>query len=135
MDDAPSDPGPFIMGPHGPVATGDNRRHAQTQLANLIPEKTIIRDGQAQVVPGKTVTFIRGCYSTDLAEEQFYLDIRERDGALCTKERWEQVYLTDNQRIELREMNVAAREQRLEQPSSSLLDKVKKQQVADGVPA
>lgn len=135
-DDAPSDPGPFIMSPHGPIATGGNRKHAQTIIANLVPERTIIRDGQTQVVPGRSVTFIRGMYSTDLAEEQFYLDIRERDGATCDKARWEEVYLTDHQRLELQKMDLSAREQRLEQDRSDLLSKVKGQHtVKDQVPA
>lgn len=136
MDDAPADPGPYIMSPHGPVATGDNRKHSQTVLAGLIPEQMVIRDGQSHIKPGKNVTFVRGMYSTTNAEEQFYLDIRQRDGALCTKERWEQVYLTDYQRLELDKMNLAAREQRLEQSESKLLQQVKSGgKVKDQVPA
>lgn len=135
MDDAPADPGPWIMTPHGPQATGGNRKHSQTVLAGIIPEKMIIRDGQSHIQSGKNITFIRGMYSTMSAEEQFYLDIMERDGGLCTKERWEQVYLTDYQRLELDKMNLAAREQRLEQNESRLLQQVKGGKVKDQVPA
>ncbi len=136
IDDAPADPGPFIMTPHGPQATGGNRKHSQTIMCNIIPEKTILRDGQPHIQMGQNVTFVRGMFSTDVAELQFYLDIRERDGGLCNKERWEQVYLTDYQRLELEKMNLAAREQRLEQGESRLLQQVKSGgKIKDQVPA
>jgi len=119
MDDAPTDPGPYING----VATGDNRKHSRTLISNLVPEKIYVQGTERHVTPGRNVEFIRGVYSTTDAEEQFYLDRRMalKQGGLCTKERWEEVYLTDNQKNELRKMDLDARERRLEIDRNELL--------------
>lgn len=120
MDDAPTDPGPFENG----VATGDNRRHSRCIVSNLVPEKHYIQGTERKHVPGRDVIFIRGTYTTEDAEEQYWLD---RKPGLCTKARWEEVYLTDHQKIELQRMEIAAARNRLEIERNELLAMAKNQ--------
>lgn len=119
MDDAPSDPGPYING----QATGGNRRDSRCVISNLVPEREYLQGTERRVMPGRNVEFIRGIYSTSDAQEQFYLDRRlaTRRSGLCTKERWQEVYLTDNQKIGIAKMELEAGQRRLEIERNELL--------------
>jgi hypothetical protein len=126
MDDAPSDQGPYMPGPNGGlIPTGDNRRHAQTVLCNLIPERINQHGHETKIVPGRNVTFIRGMYTTSDADEQFWLDKRQGRG-LCSEERWREVYLTDNQKLQFDQMRLNADRQRLTNERNELLELARK---------
>jgi len=119
MDDAPSDPGPYING----VATGGNRRDSQCMISNLVPEREYLQGTERRIMPGKNVVFVRGVYTTSDAQEQFYLDRRQaqRKSGLCSKERWQEVYLTDSQKVEIGRMQLEADRNRLEAERNELL--------------
>ncbi len=136
MDDAPTDPGPYTSaGPEG-RALHYGLRDSQTTIANLTPEKrSTDAAGNQQFHPGRNVVFHRGIYETADAEEQYYLDRREKNGGCCTEERWRQVYLSDTQRLEIDKMQLAADRQRLENDKNELLAKVKQSKEPAGARA
>ncbi len=118
LDDAPQDTG-------RPERGGmDSLRDGRTRICNIPPDKNVMRNGEIHMQPGGYVEFIRGRFSTDNPEIQYHL---EKKGGFCTEERWQAVWLSQGQQIELKEMNLRAREQRLENDRNELLTNVKKQ--------
>jgi len=116
MDDAPTVPEwrdgrPFI-----------NKAASRTQVLNVPPERQIREGEQTTRIPGGTVEFIRGMFETSDPEIQFYLD--KKDG-LCSEARWREVYLNDDEKQQMRALELSAREQRLEQRENELLATVK----------
>jgi hypothetical protein len=116
MDDAPTvtswrDGRPYI-----------DKGAARTQILNIPPEKQIREGEQTTRIPGGSVEFVRGMFETADPEIQFYL---ERKGGLCSEERWREVYLNDDEKNQIRNMDLAAREQRLVDRENELLTSVK----------
>lgn len=116
MDDAPThtewrDGRPFI-----------NKGASQTIVLNVPPERKE-RDGdEVRTIPGGSVTFVRGMFETADPEIQFYLD---RKNNLCSEARWRDVYLNDDEKINIRNLELAARESRLQERENELLASVK----------
>jgi hypothetical protein len=131
MDDAPSDPGPYVDGPGGErIPSYGNMAHAQTIICNLVPCKLVVGvDGIQREQPGRNVTFVRGMFQTTDPEFQYWLDKRS---GLCSRERWEQVYLSPSQRLEMREHALAVESKRIETQKNDLLAMVQKQQQQKG---
>lgn len=123
MDDAPTDPGGREPGTFRPL--GIPLRDSQTIICNLIPERKEMHGNDIHRIPGRNVTFKRGLYETADPEEQYYLDKRIGKG-LCNRERWEQVYLTPEQRMQMDHMKLEADNKRLEQERNELLAQVQK---------
>lgn len=99
-----------------------NKRDSCTRVLNIPPEKKVEEAGEIQRIPGGIVDFVRGMFATTDPEIQFYLDKKE---GLCSKERWEEVYLTDNEKMELHKLKMQSQFNRLEQNYNELLAKVK----------
>jgi hypothetical protein len=118
LADAPTDTG-------RPERGGmDSLRDGRTRICNIPPDKQAVVNGELRGIPGGYVEFIRGRYSSDNPEIQYCLD---KKGGFCTQERWESVWLSQSQQLELKEMSLHAREQRLENERNELLSQVKKQ--------
>jgi hypothetical protein len=116
LADAPSDPG------HPERGGMDSMRDGRTRVCNIPPDKTVLRNGEAAIVPGGYVEFVRGRFSTTDPEIQYYLD---KKGGYCTESQWEAVWLSQGQQLKLKEMALNAREQRLEMERNELLTQVK----------
>lgn len=116
MDDAPSDPG------HADKGGMDSLRDGRTRICNVPPDKVVLRNGETALIPGGYVEFIRGRFATSNPEVQYALD---KKGGFCSEERWQQVWLSQAQQFELREMQLRAREQRLENDRNELLSQTK----------
>ena len=99
-----------------------NKGISQTQILNIPPEKQIREGDGITRIPGGSVTFVRGLYETTNPEIQFYLD---RKAGLCTQARWEEVYLNDDEKVQMKNLQLAAREQRLADRENELLAAVK----------
>ena len=82
-------------------------------------------DGTRVLVPSIEVFFESGKYSTDNAEQQYYLDQKEKQGQLCDEERWNQIYLTHEQQINLKQAKLEDLEKRIKE-SNSLLEMAQK---------
>jgi len=116
MDDAPTvtewrDGRPYI-----------NKGASQTVILNIPPERMIREGEQTTRLPGGSVIFIRVCYETADPEIQFHLD---RKAGLCTEQRWREVYLNDDEKFQIKNLDLAAREQRLVDRENDLLSSVK----------
>jgi hypothetical protein len=118
MDDAPSDPGPYDA--KGQPTYG-NMKYSQTMICNLIPEKRYMVGNEQVIEPGHHVLFVRGLYETDKADEQYYLDQRK---GLCDQKRWEDVYLSPNQKLEIDRAKLEADRHRIESERNDLLAQV-----------
>lgn len=116
MDDAPTVPEwrdgrPFI-----------NKGASRTQILNIPPEKQIREGEQVTRIPGGSIEFVRGMYETEDPEIQFYLD---RKQGLVTEARWREVYLNDDEKLQMSKLELAAREQRVAERENELLTAVK----------
>jgi hypothetical protein len=101
-----------------------NKRDSQTMVMNIPPEeRTTGPDGNERVIPGGQVVFIRGMYETDDPIKQFWLD---KHRGMCSEAEWQAAYLNEDEKMALREMDLAAREARLEHDRNSLLEQVQK---------
>ena len=101
-----------------------NKRDSRTQIQNIPPERRVPGpDGQERIVPGGQVEFIRGVFETNDPEQQFWLD---QHRGMCSEKEWQAAYLNEDEKMALREMDLAAREQRLEADRNSLLEQVQK---------
>lgn len=113
MDDAPT------------VPDGDGRirkKDSMTQILNMPPEKYVSDgNGGQKCIPGGSIFFVRGIYETSDPEIQFHLNGHR---GLCSEERWKEVYLDKEEKLELRNLELAAREQRIQQRENELLNKV-----------
>ena len=114
LDDAPQDPGRPAPGSHINVTL----REGRTRICNIPPDRTVLKDGNATLMIGGYVEFVQGRFTTSDPEIQYYLD---KKGGFCTEERWSEVWLSAEQRLEMREIALAAREQRLENERNDLL--------------
>jgi hypothetical protein len=116
QNDSPAEPG-HVSG------TGMNsQRDGRTIICNMPPDKIVLRNGESALVPGGTVEFVRGRFSTSNPEVQYWL---ERKGGFCTEAQWAAAWLSNSQQLEIREMKLKAQENRLEQDRNSLLERVK----------
>lgn len=116
MDDAPTVPEwrdnrPYV-----------NKGASQTLVLNIPPEATVRNGEEYMRVPGGTVLFIRGMFETSDPEQQFHLD---RKPGLVSKERWTEVYLNDDEKLQIEKMAIAADRQRIENERNDLLAQVK----------
>ena len=112
MDDAPSDPG------HAEKGGMDSLRDGRTRICNVPPDKVVLRNGETALIPGGYVEFIRGRFASDNPEIQYCLD---KKGGFCSEDRWNQVWLSSNQQLEMERMKLAAERQRLENDRNELL--------------
>lgn len=99
-----------------------NKQIARTQILNIPPERKVQDGDEMRRIPGGSLEFIRGQYTTSDPEIQFYLDKKE---SLCSKERWEEVYLTDEEKIIIQQGKLANAQLRLQSERNELLEKVK----------
>lgn len=99
-----------------------NKGASRTVILNIPPERTVKEGDEVRRITGGSVEFVRGLFETTDPEIQFYLDKKE---GLCSKERWEEVYINDDERLQMRSMELAAREQRLAERENELLATVK----------
>lgn len=125
MDDAPSDPGARMPGTFIPI--GQPLRDSQTMICNLVPPRKIMRGHEVHEEPGRNVVFKRGMYETTDPQEQFYLELRMGKG-LVDRARWEEVYLTPQQKGDLKRMELEREVKRLETERNSLLSEVQSRQ-------
>jgi hypothetical protein len=120
--DAPLDPGKTPQGMLAPIIRG------RTVVCNIPPAKKIMEDGEVRMVGEASVEFINGFYSTSDPEQQYWLN--KNPNCNFTEDQWKNVWLTSEERIAEKELNLKAREQRLENERNELLTQVKKQKSA-----
>ena len=104
-------------------ASGRIDKHSTTQILNIPPERrTTGPDGNEKVIPGGSVWFVRGIYETDDPEKQHWLDAK---GGWCSEQEWQAAFLNMQEKMQLKELDLAAREQRLQYEKNELLASVK----------
>jgi hypothetical protein len=112
LADAPTDPG------HPANGGVDSLRDGRTRICNIPPDKQIVRNGEVSIIPGGYVEFIRGRFSSDNPEIQYCLDKKK---GWCSEEQWNTAWLSQNQRLDIKTMQLQALEQRLENQQNELL--------------
>lgn len=103
----------------------DRRFNTVSMVLYVTPDYV---DGQGQRVKGRnlTVEFSAGRYATADPEQQYFLDAKEKAGLLCNEAQWQAIYMTDDQRLRIREEKLKEREAALVAAESNpLLEKVK----------
>jgi hypothetical protein len=115
--DAPVAPGQPAEGSLAPIVRG------KTMVCNIPPPKKVMENGEVKMVGEGSVEFINGAYSTKDPELQYWLD--KKPGYNSTKEQWDAVWLTKDELFAQKDIELKAREQRLENDRNELLTQVK----------
>ena len=126
LADAPTDPG------HPERGGMDSKRDGRTRICNIPPPRKVMRGDEVSWVGEGYVEFVRGRYATTDPEAQYWLD---RKGGFCSEQQWEAAWLSQSQQLEIKEMNLKAREQRLESERNELLSQVQQQKKEKAVSA
>lgn len=116
LADAPTDPG------HPERGGMDSKRDGRTRICNIPPPQKVMEGDEVRMIGEGYVEFVRGRFSTTDPQAQYWLD---RKGGFCTQAQWEAAWLSQSQQLEIKEMNLKAREQRLENERNELLAKTK----------
>jgi hypothetical protein len=116
LADAPSDAG------HPEAGGMDSKKDGRTIICGIPPDKTVKIAGELHTIPGGSVQFIRGRFSTTDPESQYALDIK---GGWCSEAEWRNAWLSDGQRLELDRQKLRADQQRLENDRNELLSQQK----------
>jgi hypothetical protein len=102
----------------------DGSSFGETIVCNIPPpRKQIGLNGEVSWVGEGSVTFIRGRFATSDPVQQYWLD--QKPGYNHSEEEWSAKWLSQAQRLQLRESELHAREQRLENDRNELLAKTK----------
>lgn len=112
LADAPSDPG------HASSGGMDSLRDGRTRICRIPPPRKVMKGDEVAWEGEGYVEFVRGRFSSSDPEIQYWLD---RKGGFCSQAQWESVWLSQSQQLQLKEMNLKAREQRLENDRNELL--------------
>lgn len=116
--DAPTAPGRPAEGTLPPIVRG------RTLVCNIPPPKKVMKDGEVQMVGEGSVEFINGRFSSSDPEIQYWLDKKAAYNA--TEDQWKAVWLTKDELFAEKELELKAREQRLENERNELLASTKK---------
>ena len=102
----------------------DGSLFGETVVCSIPPPKKIIgENGEVSWSGEGSVVFHRGRYSTKDPEKQYWLD--QRSAYNHSEEEWSARWLSMSQRLQLREQELHAREQRLENDRNELLAQTK----------
>jgi len=118
LADAPTDPG------HPERGGMDSKRDGRTVICNIPPPQKVMEGDTVKWVGEGHVEFVRGRFSTSDPQQQYWLD---KKGGFCTEAQWEVAWLSQSQQLEIKEMSLKAREQRLENDRNELLSQVQQQ--------
>jgi hypothetical protein len=110
--------------PSNPNAQRDGR----TRVCNIPPPRKVMRGDEVTWVGEGYVEFIRGRFSTSDPEQQYWLDKRPAYNA--SEEQWKAAWLTRDQQLTIREMELSAKETRLENERNELLSQTKERVAA-----
>lgn len=108
--------------PTDPSTKDASLKHGRTVVCNIPPPKRVMEGDSVKLIGEGSVEFIRGQYSTTDPEKQYWLD--KKPGYNATEEQWRGAWLSQNQKLELKEMELTAREQRIENDRNELLTQV-----------
>lgn len=111
-------------------APADKRdcKNARLQILNVVPESKVILGGDTHIIPGSHVEFVRGRYATQSPQLQIGLD--RHKGVFSGPEaeaQWKDDYLSDDEKVRMRDINQKALISRLENERNDLLSKVQAQ--------
>jgi len=100
---------------------GKAYRDSRTTVLNVPPERMVKNEnGDLVRIPGGSVVFVRGTYTTTNPEIIFWL---ERHGyGDVTKERWTQVYFSPLEKQQLKEIDLRNRERDIERKTKETND-------------
>lgn len=96
---------------------------SRTRVCNIPPDKRVMMNGEATMIPGGYIELINGVFSTKDPEIQFHMD--KKPGYQATKEQWDAVWLSHEERLADKELQLTAMAQRLEDDRNELLSKTK----------
>ena len=120
--DAPSDPGQVAPGSFKQILRG------QTVVCNIPPAKKVMVNGEVTMIGEGSVTFINGRFTTDNPELQYWLD--KKPAYNCTEEQWKSVWMSKEEQLEEKRLELVAMQSRLENQQNELLAQTKKRQGA-----
>jgi hypothetical protein len=92
---------------------------SRTMVCNVPPPHKIMDGGDAKMVGEGSVEFINGVFLTTDPEQQYWLD--KKPGYQATKEQYDSVWLSAEARNANKEIELKAREERLENDRNDLL--------------
>ena len=120
--DAPSDAGKPTEGTLMPIVRG------RTVICNIPPARKVMEGGEVRMVGEGSVEFLNGRYSTSDPEKQYWLD--KKPAYSASEEAWKANWLSKDELLAEKELQLQAIQQRLENERNELLAQVKQQKRA-----
>lgn len=109
--------------PSDPSTKDDSLKDGRTVVCNIPPGKKVMEGEDVKFIGEGSVEFVRGRYSTTDPEKQYWLD--KKPACQATEEQWRSVWYSQGQKLAVKEMELRAMEQRLENDRNELLTKTK----------
>ena len=97
-------------------------------VCNIPPDQKVMEGGEVRWTGQGSVEFINGRFTTSNPVQQYWLD--KKPAYNMTEDQWKNAWLTKDELIAERELNVRALQQRLEAQQNELLAQVKQQKRA-----
>lgn len=117
--DAPLDPGKTPDGMMAPIIRG------RTIICNIPPPKKVMEGTDVKWIGEGSVEFINGFFATNDPEQQYWLD--KNHNCNFSEAQWKSTWLSSAEKNAEKEIELKAREQRLENDRNELLAQVKQQ--------
>jgi len=92
---------------------------SRTMVCNVPPPRKVMEGEDVKWVGEGAVEFINGVFTTADPELQYWLD--KKPGYQATEEQWKAVWLRPEERLAAKELELKARESRLENDENALL--------------
>lgn len=105
--------------PTDPSTKDASLKDGRTVVCNIPPATKSMQGDEVRWVGEGSVEFVRGRFATSDPVQQYWLDKKPAYNA--TEEQWQSAWLSQSQKLELKEMELKAREQRLESDRNDLL--------------
>lgn len=115
--DAPLDPGRAAEGSMNSMIRG------RTVVCNIPPATKVMENGEVKWVGEGSVEFINGYFATTNPEHQYWLDKKPAYNA--TLAQWKERWLTSNERLADKELELTAMATRLENERNDLLSQTR----------
>lgn len=124
MTDAPADPDRTAPGTPQIIVRG------RTVITKIPPPTKVIEGGEVRWVGEGSVEFVNGRYSTDNPEQQYWLN--KKPFCNATEEQWKRAWLTKEELLAEKELDLLSMQSRLEIQQNELLSQTKERVSARG---
>lgn len=107
--------------PTDPSTKDSSLKDGRTMVCNIPPPQKVMEGDEVRMIGEGSVEFIRGRYTTSDPVQQYWLD--KKPAYNFSEEQWRGAWYSQSQKLAIKEMELNAMSQRLENQENELLAK------------